>query len=211
MRGKKCIKNDIVDFATLTDTEKSQDFTYALIKTLITITNNRHLVSQSLAGFNNALLMHHQTLQLPVSDPLGFEDYQAFTNRIKEAIAGNTNMAPLPLHDFMPVRSGTMRLHKLHIVDTFGQVKEDIPLTNMLKSESLSLPAISNANANDAWLSPRIVQPARINFRWLSANSGTQELNTHPESSPHLRMAPGQPSGQQSGGIRPGRNCHRYY
>src|SRR5262249_45665138 len=35
-------------------------------------------LSQSLGGFNEALLMHKQTPQLSVSDPLGFADYQPF-------------------------------------------------------------------------------------------------------------------------------------
>ena len=31
---------------------------------------------------------------------------------------------------------------------------------------------------------PRLAQPARINFRWLAANEGLQETNSHPETTP---------------------------
>jgi hypothetical protein len=33
-------------------------------------------------------------------------------------------------------------------------------------------------------LPPRLVQPARINFRWLSAIEGEQEMNSHPATTP---------------------------
>jgi hypothetical protein len=33
-------------------------------------------------------------------------------------------------------------------------------------------------------LPPRLVQPARLNFRWLSASQGEQEMNTHPATTP---------------------------
>ena len=130
--------------------------------------------------------MHHQTLQLPVADPLGFADYRSFTSQVKQALGNNTNLAPLPLSDFMPIRSGTMRVHKLRVIDSFGQEKTDILLTSVIKSEPLTLPgtAITHTHPNDAWLPPRLMQPARINFRWLSADSGSQELNSHPESTP---------------------------
>ena len=37
-------------------------------------------LSQAIGGFNDALLMHKQTLQLPIEDPIGFADYQDFTD-----------------------------------------------------------------------------------------------------------------------------------
>ncbi|MEE8059518.1 MAG: hypothetical protein V3T17_17035 [Pseudomonadales bacterium] len=167
------------------ETARLNDFNYVLIKTYEEL-NNGHFISQALGGFNSALLMHHQTLQCPVSDPLGFDDYRAFTDKVKAAIGSNTNMAPLPFNDFMPIRSGTMRLHQLHVIDTFGQVKKDLALATLIKSETLTLPTtpVQNTASHDVWLAPRLLQPARINFRWLSASNGTQELNTHPENTP---------------------------
>ena len=44
--------------------------------------------------------MHHQTLQLAVYDPLGFDDYRTFTDQVATAIGDNTNVAPLPLKRF---------------------------------------------------------------------------------------------------------------
>ncbi|EAY28286.1 hypothetical protein [Microscilla marina] len=144
--------------------------------------DSQHFLSQALSGFNNALLMQHQTLQLPLHDPIGFGDYQIFTQQVQQALAGNNNLAPLPLNDFLPIRSGTMRLHKLRLIDNFGQIKE-VAVNDIIRAEPLQLPQ-GMASGQDAWLPPRLVQPARVNFRWLTANGATTELNTHPESSP---------------------------
>jgi hypothetical protein len=136
-------------------------------------------LSQSLGGFNDALLMHRQTMQLAVADPLGFEEYQAFAARVRDAVKGETKVAPEPLNDFNPILSGAMRLNNLRLVDTFGQVLdvscERVTTTNRMTTREsdylLTLP-------------PRLAQPARLNFRWLSAARDDQEMNDHPATTP---------------------------
>ena len=49
-----------------------------------------HLLAQSLSGFNEALLMQKQTFQLRIHDPLGFADYQPFTEAVYAAVKGAT-------------------------------------------------------------------------------------------------------------------------
>ncbi|MEM9686551.1 MAG: hypothetical protein AAF934_06470, partial [Bacteroidota bacterium] len=182
--GKKIYNGGVVNFSTLSDTEKLQDFNYTLIEAYSEALAS-HFISQALSGFNNALLMQHQTLQLPVADPLGFDDYRMFTDEVRNAIGANTNLAPLPLNNFLPIRSGAMRLLSLRVLDTFGQART-IEHTSPVKAEPLefSATAVPHTAATDVWLPPRFVQPARLNFRWRSAATGSQELNTHPESSP---------------------------
>lgn len=149
------------------------------------IAEDSHFLSQALSGFNNALLMQQQTLQLPVHDPIGFSDYRAFTQLVQQAIGSNANLAPLPLNDFLPIRSGTMRLHQLRLIDSFGQTREVIERDAQPASFETAEPFnLSNPVGTDVSLPPRFVQPARLNFRWLSANGGGAELNSHPESSP---------------------------
>jgi predicted house-cleaning NTP pyrophosphatase (Maf/HAM1 superfamily) len=177
----------IRQFGNLDESERLGNFNYSMIQMLNQLEQG-HFLSQALSGFNNALLMHHQTLQLPIADPLGFADYQTFTTRIREAIGTHTNVAPLPLNDFLPLRSGTLRLLKLRITDTFGQHK-DIEISNPIKAETSRLPENISYKSNiikdsDVWLPPRFIQPARVNFRWLSADHERQELNSHPDSSP---------------------------
>ncbi|REJ50662.1 MAG: hypothetical protein DWQ58_14945 [Microcystis aeruginosa TA09] len=136
-------------------------------------------LSQALGGFNEALLMHKQTLQLPIADPLGFNDYQPFTDEIKEMVQQSIRSAPEPLNDFNPIRSGVMKILRLRLVDTFGQVK-DLDIRNIITPEQMTTPGSPYLVS----LPPRLVQPARINFRWLSAIEGEQEMNSHPATTP---------------------------
>jgi len=136
-------------------------------------------LSQALGGFNEALLMHKQTLQLPIADPLGFKDYQPFTDTVREMVQQSIRSAPEPLNDFNPIRSGVMKILRLRLVDTFGRVK-DLDISNIITPEQMTTPGSPYL----VTLPPRLVQPARINFRWLSATQGEQETNSHPATTP---------------------------
>lgn len=140
-------------------------------------------LSQALGGFNQALLMHKQTLQLLIEDPIGFEDYKKFTDDVEQAVAGETKSAPQPLDDFNPIRSGEMRIIDLQLIDTFGQVR-NLEWKDASRNESVIKPESLKASApNRIALPPRFVQPCRINFRWLSAKDHL-ETNDHPATSP---------------------------
>jgi len=136
-------------------------------------------LSQSLGGFNDALLMRRLTRQLDVADPLGYAGDTDFTQTVAAAVADETLTAPQPLWDFNPLRSGALRLLRLRIVDTFGRVREldcgHVVTTELLKTaEDPSL----------VWLPPRLVPPARLDFRWLGAADGGEEIGDAPAETP---------------------------
>lgn len=141
-------------------------------------------LSQSIGGFNDALLMHKQTLQLEIEDPIGFADYQDFTTQVAAAVEGEAESAPQPLDDFSPIRSGELRIIDLQLVDTFGQVRN---LDWQVDSDEYVIrPEHMKATENSRIkLPPRFVQPTRINFRWLSANDGdNRETTDDPGTTP---------------------------
>ncbi len=141
-------------------------------------------LSQALGGFNEALLMHKQTLQLAIEDPIAFADYQAFTDEVAEVVADEIKSAPQPLDDFSPIRSGEMRIIDLQLIDTFGQVRN---LDWQVDSEEYVIkPESMKARENNRIiLPPRFVQPCRINFRWLSADAkDNRETNNAPSTTP---------------------------
>lgn len=140
---------------------------------------NVQSLSQCLGGFNEALLMHKQTMQLLVGDPLGFLDYQPFAETMRSAIDNSIYSAPEPLHDFNPIRTGVMKILQMRLVDTFGQVKP-LDVTSIMRSEPLS----GAVNGPLITLPPRLVQPARVNFRWLMAEAMHEEMNDHPATTP---------------------------
>ena len=146
------------------------------------------LLAQSLSGFNDALLMQKQTFQLPVDEPLGFEGYQAFTRAVRDAVGSRNRVAPQPHNDFNPIRTGILRINQLRLVDTFGQVQRlSLQDNQVITTHVMTTPG----NPHLAILPPRIVQPSRLNFRWLAADEGftleeddDPEMNSHPVSSP---------------------------
>jgi hypothetical protein len=148
-----------------------------------------HILSQSLSGFNEALLMHKQTLQLPVAEPLGFPENRAFTASVAKALGANITSAPVPDSDFNPIRSGEMELVRLQLIDTFGQVRYIIDVQAGIDAQQVVIahalkPAAEEENNSHIALPPRLVQPAKVNFRWLSADLGEMEMNDHPATTP---------------------------
>ncbi|MBT9314057.1 hypothetical protein [Leptothoe spongobia] len=130
---------------------------------------NLNCLSQAIGGFNEALLMHKQTLQLPIQDPIGFADYQTFTDEVGAAVSGEIKSAPQPLDDFSPIRSGELRIIDLQLMDTFGQVR-NLDWRVDLEEYVIKPESMKAEQNNRIVLPPRFVQPCRINFRWLSAN-----------------------------------------
>ncbi|NEP73847.1 MAG: hypothetical protein F6K25_17510 [Okeania sp. SIO2G4] len=160
--------------------KEAKDPIYTAIRAYQELLNpDFHSLSQSLGGFNEALLMHKQTMQLPIAEPLGFAEYKSFTDEVREMVQQSIRSAPEPLNDFNPIRSGAMKILRLRLVDTFGQVRE-LDVSNIITTEQMTTPKSPYL----VTLPPRLVQPARLNFRWLSASQGEQEMNSHPATTP---------------------------
>ncbi len=98
-----------------------------------------------------------------------------------DAVGQNTYVAPQPLDDFHPLRTGSFKVLDLRLVDTFGRVK-DIVVNDWLATETMP----ASAEKGLFSLPPRFVQPARLSFQWLSgsATGDEVEMNSHPATSP---------------------------
>ena len=176
-----------------TPEEKAKDPIYTAIRAYQRLQQS-HIFAQTLGGFNSGLLMHKQTMQLRIDDPIGFEDYQSFTERVRQAVGDRFMVAPMPLNDFNPIRSGLMKVLRLRLIDTFGQVKADLKPKQLILTEKMTPPkglVLYNQPDNQpdnqqdrVFLPPRLVQPSRLNFRWLSSTQGEQESNSHPQTTP---------------------------
>jgi hypothetical protein len=167
------------------------------MEALINTVEKWSLLAQSLSGFNDALLMRKQILQLPIDDPLARTTIlKEFTGRIKDVVGDQNTVAPLPSNLFLPLREGAFRIRKVRLVDCWGRVKElkkdvlDSETNPVIVAEPMKQPKILGEGKNSmkpprdmAYLPPRIVQPCRLNFRWLSAgNSDTQPASLNVEA-----------------------------
>ena len=139
-----------------------------------------NILSQSLGGFHEALLMQSQSRQLDIADPLGFPAYQDFAEKeVAPAVENHNRTSPQPFTDFSPLRAGLLRLKQLRLVDSFGQIM-DIISPDVVSSETLALSPLEPK----ILLKPRIPQPARLNFRFLSAQAEMQDSDDHTHTGP---------------------------
>ena len=163
-------------------------------------------MSQLLGGFNDALLMKEQVIQLPIFDlnmiltdftgapppPGGSNPYTHFDRlqAFAEAVGHFNQAAPNSNGSFLPWRSGALTVTELTLVDSFGRVT---PLSvssqtygNAVNFESFLPPGTTPDGEleEQAFLPPRLAQPAQLSFRWFSAGNDDIEVNSHFNSSP---------------------------
>ncbi|WP_188462983.1 hypothetical protein [Marivirga lumbricoides] len=136
------------------------------------------MLTQSLTGFNNALTGHRWGWQLPIADPLGFQEYQEFADRVRLAVDRETLAAPLPFNDFHPISSGEIKFEDLRLVDSFGQHK-DLAIGKVHGTKKMR-----NAKQGHLRLPVRILQAARLNFRWIQREMNHLESHGIESSSP---------------------------
>ncbi|KOP26853.1 hypothetical protein AMR41_07990 [Hapalosiphon sp. MRB220] len=178
-------RKDIIDWYNAQPAEKKNDVINQILAINDQLSDSFYALAQSLGGFNEALLMHKQTLQLPIEDPFEFADYQSFTESVQQVMGSGNRVAPQPHNDFNPIRTGILKIRQLRLVDTFGQVQ---PLgfknDEVITTDAMTTPASPYL----IMLPPRLVQPARLNFRWLSAQqellSASRETNNNGAAAP---------------------------
>ena len=140
------------------------------------------MLAQAMGGLHRQLRMRAQSLQLPVFDPDADPVYDApFIRNVSHAVSGANDSAALPTADYNPLRAGMLHLTRLRLLDAFGQVR-DIPVDQVTLSHALRKP--DDATEKRALLPLRFTQPARLSFRYRSANNSAIEMNSDPASSP---------------------------
>lgn len=171
------------------ETPTQQKTTATLTKVQTLLDQQPGFLSQSLDGFHQALVQRHQILQIPITDPIGFGDMRPLTEAVRLATQGRHTSSPMRDNDFTPIRCGEMKLRKLRLVDTFGRVNpviSDDKKARVVRSETLALPS----SPQSIKLPPRLVQSARLNFRWLSAEHAFGNTMDEPEANSHPAYTP---------------------
>lgn len=170
-------------------------------------------LSGGLSGINLSLLTRQAGLQMVPFNPffnqekrptkLGSSylasgtDYQNFLtwfvansvpiNQVEQVPNGQQNL-------YEPLRTGYFTLTEIAVVDVFGRKRvlltDGDPTYNQKVFPSWRLAHdkkidhTGTAQITRYYLPPRIAQASRLLMRWLSADNGTVESNTHPISSP---------------------------
>jgi len=139
------------------------------------------ILSQALHGFNDALITRLKEVQPAVYDPYatGQQEKEDMV-RVRAAIGQYNDHAPKDLAAYNPIRAGWIEVEKIRLVDVFGQCRT-------IENPALILPQrLQRQDSHPGvLLPPRLVQPSRLLFRWLSAaDEQPVEMNSHPDTSP---------------------------
>ena len=182
-----------------------------VLKSISDSFRNREITTQTMSGFNIDQLSKFYIPQIPVNKltTKKLSKYARPTFLIKKAVDANEDdnwyddifngQAPAPMSRsfFSPLRGGAMSLRNIEIVDVFGQTMK---LSSSTKTEGANQvapamgfpsPQTDDAKQHKIFLSPRILAPTRLWFRWLGGDHATAEehddfveMNSHPSSSP---------------------------
>lgn len=169
------------------------------------------LLSQSMSGFNNYLVMRNPTIHIkPDTSITGLTGQSlettpipaqnsstleaASAGEITEEIIdwvqvistgdGGTLMSDAdPFVPFFPIRSGHFELLQLWVVDDFGQV------FNVTKDPGIATPIraegmCTNGNRKLLQLPPRLSQPSRLMFEQVSAEKDDRDTSIDPLANP---------------------------
>ena len=141
----------------------------------------KSVLSQALHGFNAALTTRLRDVQLAVYDPYAAgQQEKEDVQRFRDAIGHYNDLSPKNLAAYNPIRAGYLEINKIRLVDVFGQCRSIENPTVILPQRLQQQPG-----SNRILLPPRLVQPSRLLFRWLSAaHVRPVEMHSHPDTSP---------------------------
>jgi len=148
---------------------RSESADPATVDKLLEMLDNPSVLSQSLGGFNDALLQLDNAVQLPPVSPSFLVSREGTPeDPVGRLLETADLLSPDTGKSFFPVRCGILHMKNLWIVDGFGQ-------TLKLKTEDLDRPArpARLVPADDVRkqiaFPPRFNQPARLRFDWKPA------------------------------------------
>ncbi|MDR3600783.1 MAG: hypothetical protein P4L49_09935 [Desulfosporosinus sp.] len=128
-------------------------------------TESLSILSQSLSGLHEQLMMQDLQLQFPVFD---FEDGNPeLAQATSLLLEGYQPERPRFDTLFSPIRAGFLVINKLDIIDSFGQFQA-IDLDGCAVSDDLR--DNESIFQKRIMLPPRHLQPLRLKFDWLSAD-----------------------------------------
>jgi len=128
------------------------------------------VLSQTLS-INNAFVMMKTDIRLPVEQTdvsrVDLSDVTLPMKRILTMLDGYLPEISKFDEFFSPVRGGFMSIDKISIIDSFGQLKEMNKPNAKVTENMRNNKSVSQGNI---MLTPRLIQPSRLNFRWYEYN-----------------------------------------
>jgi hypothetical protein len=169
----------------------------SLLAAMDPATDDIPLLSQSLSGFHDRLLLRRQTFQVDIRDPFALtRSEKNFGAEVKQAVmdlgSRVSTVAPMVQDAFNPVRGGDFTLRRLWLGDVFGQGRRYLFSAESYRAEAngnrvIAAAALGRDDGSGSLkptFPPRLSQPARLDFHWLSAISDAELTGEDPLTSP---------------------------
>ena len=164
---------------------------------------DKPLLSQGLSSVGASFVMRDIGLQLQPFNPFYDQestptklvssfDNTKYINSLTHFIAwgSGTQTGQIPINEISQynlLRAGFIQVEKIDLVDIFGRKRSLIDIERqgdakkIITSWQMTLPDVP---ANKSYLAPRVAQPNRLLFRWLSADTDIVQVNSAPADSP---------------------------
>jgi hypothetical protein len=157
------------------------------LQTILKELRSTTMLMQALGGLNAALLMGQEALQLKISAHAQVGSALDILTRQMQRIITDLSLLPTVVPDlngyFNPLRAGYFTFSG-KVVDAFGQMRP-LQVEHLYLAETMAATYQGKIVKDVAYLQPRLVQPARLLFRWLAADSSEyEEMNFHPATTP---------------------------
>lgn len=165
------------------------------VQNLIDRIGEWNFLSQRLSGLCDQLIMRDLTQSNPPDSSVATQVGEQY-NAVPDATKGNQDTdfgSGIPY--FFPVRGGFLKFVHLTVVDAFGQVVDlmrsggntgtGVPFAPVRGRGLAPLPQTILPQPSELIsLAPRLVQTARLNFRFVSASADGHETGMWPDSNP---------------------------
>lgn len=139
--------------------------------------SSRTLLSQSLSGFNDMLLMRNQMVLLPqfsIQEPV-----KSSLSLLRQLSPEEMGAGAVFDELFSPIRGGFLAFDEIRILDKMGRF-QDILSPDLYCGETMRS-GQAPAKPHEAMLQPRLVQYTRLNAMWMCAEPSFLENAVFPE------------------------------
>jgi hypothetical protein len=154
------------------------------LQNILNTLQSTDIVVQPLSGFGAALLDRVLQAQFAlVTPPNANPAAQAITAQTAQIVGNSYSVGPIFDSAYNPIRAGYFKVSGF-VVDAFGQQRQ-LEIGNFYTAESMTTVVGTTTEPGIGYAAPRIAQPSRLLFDWMSAGvDSIEEMTQHPATTP---------------------------
>ena len=154
------------------------------LQAILNALQSTEIVVQPLSGFGAALLDRVLQAQFSlVAPPNAGPAAQAITSQTADIVGNSYSVGPMFDDAYNPIRAGYFKVSGF-VVDAYGQQRQ-LQIDNFYTADSMTTVVGTTTEPGIGYAAPRIAQPSRLLFEWMSADvNSIEEMTQHPATTP---------------------------